>query len=118
MVYIDLEGAFDKIWHDGLLYKLARCGIRGEIINWLHNYLDDRKIKVRLNDCLLEGITLPTGVPQGAVLSPFLFNMMLSDILQKKGVKVYYYADDGSITAYSNSLQQAKKTPRLFENIS
>jgi ribonuclease HI len=94
VVYLDLKGAYDKVWHKGLLYKLAKMGIRGNMIRWFQNYLYQRKIMVRIGDTLSDKIDIASGVCQGAVVSPLLFNIMLADIPVEHNVDVYCYADD------------------------
>lgn len=42
VVYLDLKGAFDRVWHQGLLYKLAKLGIKGNLFRWLFSYLSER----------------------------------------------------------------------------
>ena len=80
VVIIDLSSAFDKIWHERLIGKLIEKGIKGNLLAWLHNYLLNRKMFVRINGRYSEETDLNSGTPQGAVLSPLLFNLMLSDI--------------------------------------
>ena len=48
-VFLDISKAFDKVWHEGLLYKLISMGISGELYNLLENYLSDRFQRVILN---------------------------------------------------------------------
>ena len=72
-VFCDVSKAFDRVWHEGLLYKLESYGIKGKLLDWFKNYLSDRKQRV-----LTEGIfstfkSVNAGVPQGSVLGPFYF---------------------------------------------
>ena len=46
VAYIDLKGAFDSVWHDGLIYKLTKLGIKGNLLKWLENYFKNREIEV------------------------------------------------------------------------
>ena len=48
-VFLDISKAFDKVWHEGLLFKLRSMGISGELYNLLGNYLSDRFQRVILN---------------------------------------------------------------------
>ena len=45
-IFCDISKAFDKVWHEGLLYKLRKYGINGSIINWFTSYLTNRKQRV------------------------------------------------------------------------
>ena len=96
-MYVDLEGAFDVVWWHGLLYKLANIGIDGNLLLWFKNYLTDRKIKVTLRGQLSDEKEIKAGVPQGAVLSPILFNIMLHDLPTQEDIQVYVFADDITI---------------------
>lgn len=108
VVYVDLKSAFDKVWIDGLLYKLARAGICGALARWLNAYLSERIASVRVNGIISDPLRLQAGVPQGAVLSPMLFNLMLMDVPQMEGVDVLLYADDVSICCGGHTMGEAR----------
>ena len=48
-VFLDISKAFDKVWYEGLIFKLERCGIKGNLLNLIKNYLHNRKQRVVLN---------------------------------------------------------------------
>ena len=48
-VFLDISKAFDKVWHDGLIFKLQTCGIDGKLLKLLKSYLKDRQQRVLLN---------------------------------------------------------------------
>ena len=78
-VFLDIAKAYDSVWIPGLLLKLSKCKVSGPILQWLKNFLTDRIVKVRLEDTTSEAKIVSTGVPQGSVLSPALFNVMTRD---------------------------------------
>ena len=78
----------------GLLSKLAGAGIKGNILAWIRNYLFNRKMFVRVVDVLSVPCLMDAGCPQGAILSPLFFNIMLSDLPVDDAVRVLSYADD------------------------
>jgi hypothetical protein len=49
-IFCDISKAFDRVWHTGLLYKLRKIGIDGNLLTWNTDYLDDRKQKVVLDE--------------------------------------------------------------------
>jgi len=108
VVYVDLKSAFDKVWIDGLLYKLARAGLCGTLMRWLHSYLTSRSARVRVNGIFSDALPILAGVPQGGVLSPLLYNLMLMDVPQLPGVDVFLYADDITICCSGSSVHVAK----------
>ena len=97
-VFIDLEKAFDLMWTDGLLYKLQRLGIQGQMFKWIRNFLSDRSIRVRVGASLSRSFLMENGSPQGSVISPVLFIILLNDIPEPtNGIKLSLYADDSAI---------------------
>jgi ribonuclease HI len=108
VVYIDLKSAFDTVWSDGLIYKLMKGGIKGKMLNWLSNYMSNRKIIVSVDGQLSDEVTLNAGTAQGAVLSPLLFNLMLADIPSEDGITKHIYADDITITYSHDNIEDIR----------
>ena len=102
-VYLDLEGAYDSIWHEGLIQKLIKLNIGKTYINWIISYLQKRTQTVRIGSKESDEITVSCGLPQGAVLSPMLFNIMLSDIPKDDNVQLIIYADDITLLSKGNN---------------
>ena len=96
-IFLDISKAFDKVWHDGLLFKLRQNGISGDIINILQDILRNRKQRLVLNGQCSSWADVNVGVPQGSILGPFLFLIYISDLAY--GLKSEYelFADDTSL---------------------
>ena len=96
-VFLDMSKAFDKVWHQGLLFKLKQNGIKGKLLNLLNSYLSDRKQRVFINGSESEWGKIESGVPQGSVLGPLLFLIYINDL--EKGIKsqIKFFADDTSL---------------------
>ena len=67
-IFLDISKAFDKVWHDGLIFKLRQNGISGDIINILRDFLRNRKQRVVLNGQCSSWADVNAGVPQGSIL--------------------------------------------------
>ena len=107
-LFIDFEKAFDSIWKPGLLVKMYKMGIRGNILNLINDFLVNRKVTINVNG-IVGNIrqSSDVGLPQGSALSPILFRIYLMDILtdleNNEKINIYKFADDGTIkvTGYS-----------------
>lgn len=87
VVYTDFSKAFDRICHAILLKKLTSFGIHSSVLGWIFSYLTNRKIIVKIEGWLSDGIFPSSGVPQGSHLGPILFLIYINDI-----VRVFKYA--------------------------
>ena len=72
-----------SVWKEGLLVKLFKSGIQEKMWKWIQNFLDERLAKCLVNNTEGEWFKTNIGLPQGAVISPILFNI-LSKICLKK----------------------------------
>ena len=72
-VFLDISKAFDKVCHEGILFKLKCNSISGSLLNFLENYLSNRHQRVVLNGQESNWTSIQTGVPQGSVSGPLLF---------------------------------------------
>ncbi|GFX02992.1 probable RNA-directed DNA polymerase from transposon BS [Trichonephila clavipes] len=97
MLFVDIAKAFDKIWHDGLLSKMMRLGFSDQLIKIIHSYLNSREFRVRVENSLSTPRPILSGVPQGSLLGPKLFNLYINDIPKAVGVHLAMYADDTAI---------------------
>lgn len=97
-LFIDLTKAFDHINHNLLVRKVERYGIRGVAASFIKSYLKDRNQIVALHGFSSEPCRVKSGVPQGSILGPFLFNIYVNDIIGVSScAKFIIYADDTSI---------------------
>ena len=97
ITFADVSKAFDRVWIGGLLLKLERYGIKGDLLMWLKSYLTNRSQKVAIKEALSELDDLKAGVPQGSVLGPLLFLVFINDIADDMLGLSRLFADDTSI---------------------
>ena len=79
MIYLDYAKAFDKVDHGVLLNKLKTFGICGKLGEWLHSFLTNRRHHVRIPGGVSKSDSVLSGVPQGTVLGPVLFLVLIID---------------------------------------
>ena len=96
-VFCDISKAFDRVLHKGLLFKLKRAGINGLLLDWLTNYLTERKQRVVIPGGTSDWEFIKAGVPQGSILGPLLFLLYINDIVTDIHSGVRLFAADTSL---------------------
>lgn len=112
MIIIDVEKAFDTVWHDGLLYKLYKFGTPMYLIKLIASYIRDRSFVVQINGKQSSQKAIPAGLPQGSVLSPLLWSVYTSDLKIPSKCEAGYYADDTAI------ISSAKQSNTIIRTLS
>ena len=96
-VFFDLKKAFDKVWHAGLLRKLAAAGVSGPAFSWFQDFLSARSQQTVVGASISDALPISAGVPQGGILSSLLFIVYVNDLpaaISKGEAKLF--ADDTS----------------------
>ena len=97
IVFCDISKAFDRCWHDGILYKLKSLGIGQKSLSWFQNYLSNRLQKVVIKGQESKLGSIQAGVPQGSVLGPLLFLVYINDLPDCVKSNMKLFADDATI---------------------
>ena len=93
-VYLDFSKAFDNVPHQRLLVKLKTMGIEGKVLEWIRDWLSNRKQRVVLNGTNSKWQPVLSGVPQGSVLGPLLFILYINDLDTGITSKISKFADE------------------------
>jgi hypothetical protein len=94
---LDFQKAFDKVPHERLLVKCRALGIRGKVLDWISEWLTNRRQRVAINGYYSDWATVTSGVPQGSVLGPLLFLIYVNDMDVKIKGLISKFADDTKI---------------------
>ena len=97
--FFDVRRAYDTVWRGRLLRKVKEVGLSGQMCNFVKAFLSKRTFQVRWKGTLSNSQRLDMGVPQGSVIAPLLFSIMLHDInkIQKHDAIITLYADNLAI---------------------
>lgn len=95
-IYVDFSRAFDEVWHEGLLFKLAQLHCPRELVKWVAMYLKDRSCYIEIEGEQSDLFSVSRGVPQGSCLGPLLFLLYHHDLPARLPTsnKSHLYADD------------------------
>ena len=118
VIFLDLEKAFELASPSIILYELAKLGVKGKLLRFIQDYLNDRKGYVSFEGFKSHLTDFENGVPQGGILSPFLFNVLVNNIVSRvfpPGVEVYSYADD--LVLICNDESAEEKLQKTLEQI-
>ena len=94
VIYLDFQKAFDKVPHQRLILKLKSHGMGNSIINWIEQWLTDRRQRVVVDGEVSSWKSVLSGVPQGSVLGPILFLVYIDDLEEGVTGNILKFADD------------------------
>ena len=109
-VFLDISKAFDKVWHEGLVFKLKQNGINGRLLSLISDFLSNRRQRVVLNGQESSWEPILAGVPQGSVLGPLLFLVYINDLTDNISSSMRLFADDSSLFLRVRDIQVCQAT--------
>ena len=107
-VFLDISKASDKVWHDGIIFKLTQNGISGNLLNLLRDFLNERKQRVVLKGQFSTWKGVNAGVPQGSILGPLLFLIYINDLTEglSSNAKFFLFSVIHDIQTSANNLNR------------
>lgn len=121
LLSLDLSGAFDTVHHIRLLDILRKKGIPGWLVRWIRAFLSNRTTTLIIQGKETDPFSIEYGVPQGSTLSPILFLLYASQLLEicnrpKDRISAIGFADDSHILTYSKSTETNCRTLERIHN--
>ena len=95
--FFNISKAFDKVWHEGLIFKLRHIGISENLLSLLKSFLNNRFQRVVLNGHCSNWSSVLAGVPQGSILGPLLFLIYINDLPEALQPSVKHFSDGTSL---------------------
>lgn len=117
-IYTDFRKAFDRINHSILLKKLFAIGIRGAMLRWFTSYLSGRIQYVVFNGSNSHEFSPTSGVPQGSILGPLLFNIFINDLGDNFESESLFFADDMKLYRKIRSMEDCLALQRDLDRLS
>ncbi len=102
-VFLDFAKAFDKVCHAKLCAKIAAYGFDESMVNWISDFLSDRKQRVTIGQHVADWRDVTSGVPQGTVLGPLLFVIYINNMPDEVNHIIKMFADDSKLIATIHS---------------
>ena len=104
-VFLDITKAFDKVWREGIIFKLKQNGISGKLLSVLSDFLKDRKQRVTLNGQVYLWTGVNAGVPQVSILGLLPFLVYINDLADSLSSNVKLFANDITIFSVIHNLK-------------
>ncbi|CAM4708776.1 unnamed protein product [Lepidochelys olivacea] len=109
VVYFEFSKAFDTVSHDLLINKLGKCNLDGATISWVQNWLENHSQRMVIGDSQSCQKGIMSGVPQGSILGPVLFNIFINDFNNGIESTLIKFVDNTKLGGVASALEDRIK---------